>query len=109
MRKSSRNEALAGTPILELAQHRAEERNLEADITTKKKDKGNDFDILDALSDAHLSSMVRDTCLVFNPAFGPPAAALLLVRAKEIAQGALAEVARRAERELAEAQPVAEA
>jgi hypothetical protein len=94
---------------MELAQRRAEERNLEADSTTKKKDKGNDFQILDVLSDAHLSSVVRDSCLIFNPAVGPPEAELSLVRAKELAQGALAEAARRAERQIAEAQATAEA
>jgi hypothetical protein len=109
MRKSSRNGTLAGTPILELAQRRAEERNLEADSISKKKDKGNDFEILDVLSDAHLSSVVRDSCLVFNPVVGPPEAALSLMRAKELAQGALAEAARRAERQIAEELEVAEA
>jgi hypothetical protein len=47
--------------------------------------------------------------LVFNPTVGPPEAALSLVRAKELAQGALAEATRRAERLKAEAQATAAA
>jgi hypothetical protein len=57
----------------------------------KNLDKGNDFSILDAHSDSHLSLVVKDSCLVFSPSAGTPSEALSLVRAKEKVQAALAE------------------
>jgi hypothetical protein len=54
----------------------------------KNLDKGNDFSILDAHSDSHLSLVVKDSCLVFSPSAGTPSEALSLVRAKEKVQAA---------------------
>jgi hypothetical protein len=93
VRKSGRNQgAAAGTPILELAQRLAAEKNLE---TNKAKPKGNNSSALDILSDSHISSVVRDSCLLFHPRVGAPLEAISLIRAKEKAQEALAATRRR--------------
>jgi hypothetical protein len=91
-RKSSRNKGMAANkPILEKAQMRAAEKNLET---------GN-FTALDSLSDDHLLAVAADSCVVFTPAAGTPVEAISLIRAKERVQAALAEVAARKELELA--------
>jgi hypothetical protein len=83
-RKSMRNRGAAAIPTMEKAQQRAAERNLE---------KGNPFTVLDSLSDSHLSRVASDSCVVFTPSAGSPIEALSMIRAKERAQAALAEVA----------------
>jgi hypothetical protein len=93
VRKSSRNKgAEANTPSMAKAQRLTTEKNL---------DKGNDFAILDLHSDAHLSSVVQDSCILFVPSTGTPSVALSLIRAKEAVQAALAETRARLEREAA--------
>jgi hypothetical protein len=97
VRKSGRNGgAVAGATTLEKAQRLAAEKNLE---TVKDKAKGTDFSILDVLPDSHLSSVVRDSCLIFHPKTGVPGEALSLIRAKEAVQAALAETRHRLEAE----------
>jgi hypothetical protein len=101
VRKSSRTQgAAAGTSALLRAQRLTAKKNLEgkAGIDTVK-DKGNDFAILDLLPDEHLSSVVRDSCLVFSPKLGCPGEALSIIRAKEKVQAALAETSRSLDRE----------
>ncbi|KAK1679478.1 hypothetical protein QYE76_040326 [Lolium multiflorum] len=58
-----------------------------------------DFSILPSLPDAHLSSVVLDSAIVFAPGKGSPQEALQLIRAKELAQAALAAMAARKEQE----------
>lgn len=101
VRKSSRTKgAAAGTSALLRAQRLTAEKNLEGKAGNNiTKDKGNDFAILDLLSDAHLSSVVRDSCLVFSPKAGDQGVALSIIRAKEKVQVALAETSRRLELE----------
>jgi hypothetical protein len=97
VRKSGRNGgADVGASTLEKAQRLAAEKNLE---TIKDKAKGTDFSILDVLPDSHLSSVVRDSCLLFHPKTGVPGEALSLIRAKEAVQAALAETRHRLEAE----------
>nr|XP_051211505.1 uncharacterized protein LOC127328996 [Lolium perenne] len=97
VRKSGRNQgAAAGTPIMELAQRLAAEKNLE---TNKAKPKGNTSSALDILSDSHITSVVRDSCLLFHPRVGAPSEAISLIRAKEKVQEALAATRRRLELE----------
>jgi hypothetical protein len=67
----------------------------------KNLDRGNDFAILDLQSNAHLSSVVQDSCIVFVPSAGTPSEALSLIRAKEAVQAALAETRFRLDREAA--------
>ncbi|KAK1666621.1 hypothetical protein QYE76_054780 [Lolium multiflorum] len=99
VRKSGRHGgAGAGTSTLAKAQRLAAEKNLES---TKDKAKGTDFSILDVLPDSHLSSVVRDSCLLFHPKTGVPGEALSLIRAKEAVQAALAETRHRLEAEAA--------
>jgi hypothetical protein len=99
VRKSDRNgDADAGTPALEKAQRLAAEKNLEI-VKGKNKAKGTDFSVLDVLPDSHLSSVVRDSCLIFHPKVGAPREALSLVRAKEAVQAAMAETRHRLEAE----------
>jgi hypothetical protein len=74
--KSSRINGDAGEPIMEKARHLAAEKNLD-------KEKGTDHVILDLHSDSHLSSVIRDSCVVFNPAAGTPGEILSMIRAKE--------------------------
>jgi hypothetical protein len=69
----------------------AAEKNLE---TTKGKAKGNDFLVLDVLSNKHRSSIVRDNCLLFHPRASSPEEDISLIRAKEKVQAALAETRR---------------
>jgi hypothetical protein len=64
-------------------------------------DRGNDFAILDLHSDAHLSSVVQDSCIVFVPSAGTPSEALSLIHAKEVVQAVLAETRFRLDREAA--------
>jgi hypothetical protein len=93
VRKSGRNKgAEANTPSMAKAQRLTAEKNL---------DRGNDFAILDLHSDAHLSSVVQDSCIVFVPSAGTPSEALSLIRAKEAVQAALAETRFRLDREAA--------
>jgi hypothetical protein len=81
VRKSGTNQGTAAnTPVMEKATRMAAEKNLE---TTKAKSKGNDSSALDLLSDAHISSVVRDCCLLFHPRVGAPSEAISLIRAKE--------------------------
>jgi hypothetical protein len=89
------------------AQQLSTEKNLEGRMTLIGKEKGNDFDVLDILPDSHLSSVVTDSCLVFNPSAGEPEEALSIIRAKEKVQAAIAETACRLARE-AEAAAAAE-
>jgi hypothetical protein len=65
------------------AQQLSTKKNLEGRMTLIGKEKGNDFDVLDILPDSHLSSVVTDSCLVFNPSAGEPGEALPIIRAKE--------------------------
>jgi hypothetical protein len=85
VRKSSRINGESSELIMEKAQRLAAEKNLD-------KAKGTDHSILDLHSDSHLSSVIRDSCVLFNPAAGTPGEILSMVRAKEQLQAALAEV-----------------
>jgi hypothetical protein len=76
VRKSSRINAEASEPIMEKAQRLVAEKNLD-------KERGTDHVILDLHSDSHLSSVIRDSCVVFNPAAGTPGEILSMIRAKE--------------------------
>jgi hypothetical protein len=92
VRKSSRTQgAAAGTSALLRAQRLTAEKNLEGKAgNTVTKNKGNDFVILDLLSDAHLTSVVRDSCMVFSPRVGNSGEAFSIIRAKERVQATLA-------------------
>jgi hypothetical protein len=95
VRKSSRHgKGVGASTMMEKAQLLAAGKNLES-VTTKDVDKGTDFAILDILPDSHLSSVVKDSCIVFSPSLGSPGEALTIVRAKERVQAALAATARR--------------
>jgi hypothetical protein len=107
VRKSARHGKGATTStIMERAQQLAADKNLESGAN-KDVDKGTDFAILDILSDSHLTSVVKDSCIVFSPTVGSPGEALTMVRAKERVQAALAATARRLRLE-AEARKMAE-
>jgi hypothetical protein len=108
VRKSARTSAAApGTSALARAQQLTAEKNLEGKTTLIGKEKGNNFAVLDLLPDSHLSAVVLDSCLVFNPSAGEPEEALSIIRAKEKVQAAIAETACRLARE-AEAAAAAE-
>jgi hypothetical protein len=111
VRKSARSQGVAaGTSALVRAQRLTAEKNLEGKTCTDTvTNKGNDFAILDLLPDDHLSSVVRDSCLVFSPTMGCPGEALSIIRAKEKVQAALAETSRRLEQEAAAAKAAAAA
>jgi hypothetical protein len=57
------------------------------------------FLLCDALSDAHMSGVLEDSCVVFTPSCGTPSEALSLLRAKEAAQAELAAKSFRLEQE----------
>jgi hypothetical protein len=103
VRKSARNSSVApGTSALARAQQLTAEKNLEgktAPASAIGKEKGNDFSVLDILSDSHLTSVVTDSCMMFVPSAREPEEALSIVRAKEKVQAAMAETARRLARE----------
>jgi hypothetical protein len=101
VRKSSRINGETSELIMEKAQRLAAEKNLD-------KDKGTDHSILDLHSDSHLSSVLRDSCVLFNPAAGTPGEILSMVRAKEQLEVALAE-ARKAQELAAASRAEAEA
>jgi hypothetical protein len=108
VRKSARTSTVAlGTSALARAQQLTAEKNLEGKTTLIGKEKGNDFAVLDLFPDSHLSAVVLDSCLVFNPSAGEPEEALSIIRAKEKVQAAIAETACRLARE-AEAAAAAE-
>jgi hypothetical protein len=56
------------------------------------KERGMDHVILDLHSDSHLSSVIRDSYVVFNPAADTPGEILSMIRAKEQLQAALANI-----------------
>jgi hypothetical protein len=85
VRKSSRINGEASEPIMDKAQRLVAEKNLD-------KERGTDHVILDLHSDSHLSSVIRDSCVVFNPAAGTPGEILSMIRAKKQLQAALAVV-----------------
>jgi hypothetical protein len=58
--------AARATPVMEKAHRRASEKNLEAVINTDKS-QGNDYTLLDSLSNSHLELVATDSCVVFNP------------------------------------------
>jgi hypothetical protein len=70
---------------MEKARRLAAEKNLD-------KERGTDHVILDLHSDFHLSLVIHDSCVVFNPAAGTPGEILSMIRAKEQLQAALAVV-----------------
>jgi hypothetical protein len=85
-----------GGTALEKAQRLAKEKNLEeADVA---QDEGT-FSAFGALSDAHMSGVLADSCVVFTPSCGTPSEAISLLRAKEAAQAELAAKAARFEQE----------
>jgi hypothetical protein len=93
-RKSSRLKgAAASSTSMDKAKRLAAERNLDT-IAGKE-----DFLVLDLYSDARLSSVITDSCVVFVSSAGSPSEALSVLRAKEQVQAALAEVANRMEKE----------
>jgi hypothetical protein len=97
VRKSSRHgKGAVASTMMEKVQQLAADKNLETVINNNKDvDKGTDFAILDILPDSHLSSVIKDSCIVFSPSVGSPGEALSIVRAKEKVQAALAAAARR--------------
>ncbi|KAM0875650.1 hypothetical protein ACQ4PT_036664 [Festuca glaucescens] len=97
VRKSGQNLGpAANIPAMEKAQKLAAMKNLDVPVATCTSD---DFSILDAHSDAYLSSVISDSCIVFIPSVGSPLEAVSLIRAKEQVQSALAAVATRKEHE----------
>jgi hypothetical protein len=78
---------------MDKAKRMAAERNL--DKAAGKED----FSVLDLYSDARLSSVIMDSCVVFVPSAGSPSEALSVLRVKKQVQAALAEVANRLEKE----------
>jgi hypothetical protein len=109
VRKSARHgKGAATSTVMEKAQQLAADKNLDTVIINKVADKGMDFAVLDILPDSHLSSVVKDSCIIFSPSKGSPGEALSLVRAKERVQAALAATARRLRLET-EARKLAEA
>jgi hypothetical protein len=93
VRKSARNAGGASAvSILERAQQLTADKNLE---NAKVAEKGTDFSVLDLFPDSHLSSVVKESCVIFSPAVGSPGEALSIIRAKEKVQAALAATARR--------------
>jgi hypothetical protein len=84
-RKSSRLKGTAASSTsMDTAKRLAAERNL--DTATGKED----FSVLDLYSDARLSSVITDSCVVFVLSAGLPSKALSVLRAKEQVQAALA-------------------
>jgi hypothetical protein len=79
------------------AQRLTAERNLE----DKCKEKGTFSEPISFLPDSHLASVILDSGMVFRPKDGEPAAALSLVKAKELVQASLAATALRLAREAA--------
>jgi hypothetical protein len=79
------------------AQRLAAERNLE----DKCKEKGTFSEPISLLPDSHLASVILDSGMVFRPKDGETAAALSVVRAKELVQASLAATALRLAREAA--------
>jgi hypothetical protein len=88
--KSARNVGVAATNIMKKAQLLTAAKNLELPTTTGIDA---DFSLLPSLPDSHLSSVIVDSGMVFAPSSGSPVEALQLVRAKELAQAALAAAA----------------
>ncbi|KAM0871734.1 hypothetical protein ACQ4PT_039188 [Festuca glaucescens] len=99
VRKSSRNGGAVTIPVMERAHKLTVEKNVET---------GTSFSALGTRSDAQLSSVIQDSCLIFNSSVGSVSEILSLVRAKENAQAALAETAFRKE-QLAASQAAREA
>jgi hypothetical protein len=97
VRKSARNTGGASAvSILERAQLLTADKNLEnAKENAKVAEKGTDFSVLDLFPDSHLSSVVKESCVIFSPTVGSPGEALSIIRAKEKVQAALAATARR--------------
>jgi hypothetical protein len=92
--KSSRLKgAAASSTSMDKAKRSAAERNL--DTAAGKED----FSVLDLYSNARLSSVITDSCVVFVPSAGSPSEALSVLRAKEQVQAAPAEVANRMKKE----------
>jgi hypothetical protein len=96
VRKSSRNAGVAAADVMKKAQSRAAAKNLELPAATGTD---SDFSLLPTLPDTHLSSVIVDSGMVFAPGKGLPMEALQLVRAKELAQAALAATAARKARD----------
>jgi hypothetical protein len=96
VRKSSRlRGSAASTSSLEKAKRLAADRNLDSMTGT------DEFSVLDALPDSHLSSVLSDSCIVFTPSAGSPVEALSILRAREKVQAALAATALRKDMEAA--------
>jgi hypothetical protein len=99
-RKSGRFKgAAAGASTLERAQRLTAERNLETPSNAGKSDV---FSVLDVLPDVHLSSVIKDSCVVFTPGAGSPREALSLLRAEEEARAAIAAKALQIQRQAEE-------
>jgi hypothetical protein len=93
-RKSSRLKgAAASSTSMDKAKRLAAERNL--DTAAGKED----FSVSDLHSNARLSSVITDSCVVFVPSAGSPSKALSVLRVKEQVLAALAEVANIMEKE----------
>ncbi|KAM0904093.1 hypothetical protein ACQ4PT_018211 [Festuca glaucescens] len=96
VRKSSRHtKTVINISSLEKAKSLTVEKNLDSCMTK--------LTALDSLPDSHLSGVLEDSCIIFNPSRGSPSEILGLVRARELAQASLAESALRLEREAHEA------
>jgi hypothetical protein len=106
VRKSARHSnGASAVSVLEKAKLLAADKNLE---NAKTVEKGTNFSVLDLLPDSHLTSVVKDSCVIFSPSVGSPGEALSIIRAKEQVQAALAATSRRLKLE-AEAKKAAEA
>ncbi|CAM0944954.1 unnamed protein product [Alopecurus aequalis] len=70
---------------------------LRAELRAADKNQGgttpSQFEALSSLSDVHISTVLSDSGLVFNSECGQPSEIISLVRAKEVAQAALAKAA----------------
>lgn len=92
-RRSARGEGSSETPILEWAIQRTKAKNSPGTLSLAN------FSALDPLSDLHLLSVARDSCVIFDSAMGTPAETLSLIRATERAQAELALARAKAEAE----------
>ena len=97
VRKGARGASLADKRVLDRAVRLTAEKNAtacNAPSTSKRQPKGKTLDpifaILQDLPDSHLLSVAADSCVSFPPSSVPPAEALSLIRANELAQAELA-------------------
>ena len=109
IRRSARSAGDDAAPILDRAVRLAADKNNPSATpasTSKNPTKGPTpdpiFAILQDLPDAHLLAVASDCCVAFTSSQGSPSEALSLIRAKELAQAALANTRARLDMEAKE-------